>query len=302
VVVLSPHLDDAVISIGGLLARWVAEGWEVSVATVCTAYPDSPGAVPERYRRLLIYDRRREEDTAALGSLVVRPEWLGLCERAVLLPSLPRPLGVFSLPSPPASRHFRQLPRLTEEVARLAAAPSRPVVVAPLAIGGHVDHVETFLACVLAMKEVGDCARFLFYDDAYAMTGRACRRHFVAAEERWRWWRSPALAGPKAAVMLTAMGAAGRGPAVREFLPEWVSGIRWRTTPQPLGGFEEAKLQAMKLYASQMEALGGYRTFAAMVRRWHRAQNGCERVWTVNMGPEIPESSAQQPRVDAEHV
>ena len=41
-VYLSPHFDDAALSLGGTLARQVAAGERVLVVTVCSAPPSGP--------------------------------------------------------------------------------------------------------------------------------------------------------------------------------------------------------------------------------------------------------------------
>jgi LmbE family N-acetylglucosaminyl deacetylase len=278
-VVLSPHLDDAVISLGGLMAREAAAGRKVRAATAYTAYPARLADVPARFRRLLIYDRRREEDRQALARLGAEPVWLDLCERAVREPVLPRLLGVLSLPSPASLDDFPGLPALCQTVERLASGFPAPIVAVPLAIGGHVDHVEVFLASALVMLETRAFDQFLFYEDVYAMSARLRRRHFLAARHRWPLAMEPALTGPTAAVMLTAMGVASRGPRPEDYLPALRTSLVWQCEPIALSGFEEAKLEAIRLYTSQTERLGGSRAFAAMVTRWHAACGGTEFLW-----------------------
>ena len=280
-IVLSPHFDDAVISVGGIMARHAAAGRRVEVHTAYASHPPRLDEVPPRYRRLLIYDQRRSEDRRALGSIGVEPVWLDFCERAVLSPALPRPLGVFGLPRPATLGRFHNLPGLKAHAARLASSPSRPLVLAPLGIGAHIDHAELFLASVLAMLETGFYDRFGFYEDAYAMSGRARRRHFLAALDQLPLGKAPALAGPVALAMLTAMGLAERGPRLEEFLPALVAELQWQAQAFPLEGYAEAKLAAMRLYTSQMRTLGGYRTFSAMVKRWHQSRQDAEWLWTA---------------------
>ena len=73
--VISPHLDDAVLSLGGSIAAWVGSGERVVVATVYTAGPPldtiSPGM-----RRFADYTARCAEDTAACAVLGCETRWL----------------------------------------------------------------------------------------------------------------------------------------------------------------------------------------------------------------------------------
>ena len=271
------------ISVGGLIARAAAEGIKVSVRTIFTSDPGPLSQVPRRFRRLLINAGRRDEDRAAVTSLGAEPVWLGFHERATLEPPLPHFLGVFSLPRPPELSQFRNLAALKTEIVRLVSMPERPIIAAPLAVGGHIDHVEVFLASMLAMRETGSCERFVFYEDAYTMSARARRRHFLASQERWPVRKSPALAGLVGAGMLTVMGWAERGPKVHEYLPEAIAQTAWQRMLVPLEDFESAKLRAMGLYVSQMKKLGGYRAFSAIVRRWHQVRQGAECLWMPSM-------------------
>lgn len=139
--VLSPHLDDAAFSCGGTLALLARAGWEVTVATAFTRSMPAPGGFalacqldkglpPEADYMAL----RRAEDAAACQALGVRPLWLDFAEaphrgygdaRALFAP--PRPEDTI-------------LASLAQTFAALLALPPA-LVLAPQAIGGHVDHV-----------------------------------------------------------------------------------------------------------------------------------------------------------------
>ncbi|MDO9712179.1 PIG-L deacetylase family protein [Paracraurococcus lichenis] len=138
---LSPHLDDAAFSCGGTLARLAAGGWTV---TLCTAFtrsvPDPTGfalacqldkglGAEVDYMAL-----RRAEDAAACAALGARPLWLDLPEAPHRGYRDARALFA----APLAADHV---------AAPLAAAlaplldPAPDLLLAPQAIGGHVDHV-----------------------------------------------------------------------------------------------------------------------------------------------------------------
>ena len=144
-IAVSPHLDDAVFSAGGVLAGLAAAGWEVVLVTVFTATVPDPtgfalacqtdkGIGPEVDYMAL----RREEDRAAAAVL-------GLAEVVHLpLPEAPH-RGYRS-----AAELFGRVREDDRVAARVAAAlgpvldrlgPDR--VLAPLGLGGHVDHLLT---------------------------------------------------------------------------------------------------------------------------------------------------------------
>jgi LmbE family N-acetylglucosaminyl deacetylase len=87
ILVLSPHLDDGVFSIGAFIASAVADGAHVTILTIFGGDPDSAekagrwdlragfGTAGEAARR------RREEDRAACGRLGAIPEWLPFADK-----------------------------------------------------------------------------------------------------------------------------------------------------------------------------------------------------------------------------
>jgi LmbE family N-acetylglucosaminyl deacetylase len=138
---LSPHLDDAAFSCGGTLARLARMGWTVTVCTAFTRSVPRPGGFalacqldkglgPEVDYMAL----RRAEDAEACAAMGAQPRWLDLPEaphrgygdaRALFAP----PLAADAIAAP-LGRAMRPL---------LDAAPD--LVLAPQAVGGHVDHV-----------------------------------------------------------------------------------------------------------------------------------------------------------------
>jgi LmbE family N-acetylglucosaminyl deacetylase len=87
VCLVSPHLDDVVLSCGHFLARAAqAAGGSVPPPIVVTVLAGAPEVLHDGYNRRTTGERfapaavarRREEDAAALGSLGARPHWMEL--------------------------------------------------------------------------------------------------------------------------------------------------------------------------------------------------------------------------------
>jgi LmbE family N-acetylglucosaminyl deacetylase len=82
IAVLSPHLDDAVISIGAFLYEQATHGAHVKVITVLAGDPDATGPAGQWDARCGFTSaaaaarRRREEDLRACGVLGATPVWL----------------------------------------------------------------------------------------------------------------------------------------------------------------------------------------------------------------------------------
>jgi LmbE family N-acetylglucosaminyl deacetylase len=141
---LSPHLDDAAFSCGGTLNRLAANGWRVVMATVFAASVPDPqgfalacqldkGLGPEIDYMAL----RRAEDVEAARHLAIAPP--------VHLPFREAPhRGYGSAPelfgAPRADDAVAA--DLAPALADLIAATAPDLLLAPQAIGGHVDHVR----------------------------------------------------------------------------------------------------------------------------------------------------------------
>lgn len=148
-VVLSPHLDDAILSCGALLADAAARRLDVLVITVFNGRPTTRlSSAAQRFHARcgladeLVMKEREREDDAALATIGARTVRLGQPEAlyrhrpdgahwyaaddAIFVPE-PEPLA-------------EPLPNLARLIADHVCKAEPALVVAPLAIGGHVDH------------------------------------------------------------------------------------------------------------------------------------------------------------------
>ncbi|RRR77132.1 MAG: PIG-L family deacetylase [Candidatus Viridilinea halotolerans] len=143
---LSPHLDDAALSCGGLIAHLTAQGHAVLVVTLCSGSPPvnasfSPFVANMHARWALphaeVVRLRRAEDTEALALLAAEREDLDYLDAIYRMPeaytSNERLFGRIA-PTDPLEAQL-QAP-LTELATRYPSA----TFYAPLAIGNHVDH------------------------------------------------------------------------------------------------------------------------------------------------------------------
>ncbi len=167
---LSPHLDDAVLSCGASIAKWVAAGADVVLATVFTGSVAAPhgfalacqtdkGLAPDVDYMAL---RRAEDERAALVLGLHSVLHLGLLEAPHRGYASASALFAGVREDDVAPLRMRELLEQT--------APN--VVFVPQAIGNHVDHVRVTRAFV----ESGWRGRARFYRDTPYVV-----RHFDAA-------------------------------------------------------------------------------------------------------------------------
>ena len=180
VLAVSPHLDDAVFSAGGLIASMTDAGWDVTVLTVFTGSVARPTgfALACQLDKGLGEDvdymaLRRAEDAAACAVLGARPAWLAFREAPH------RGYGS-------AAALFG--PALDDDAVEVSVAAAlggweADLLMAPQAIGGHVDHV----AVMRALRRVRRAATLWWRDFPYvAREGAAApfAAAMAALEER----------------------------------------------------------------------------------------------------------------------
>ena len=162
--ILSPHLDDAVLSCGGLIHQLVQNGERVLVRTLMTG--DPPASLPatplvhdlhEKWEAgSSPYATRRQEEQAALQSLGAEWEFVGLLDAPYRTDSAGTPLY------PHVEALFGDLhPDDPLLKARIDIPDTATTVYAPLAVGDHIDHrVVNHLA-----RQLPPSLNLIFYED-----------------------------------------------------------------------------------------------------------------------------------------
>ena len=273
VLVVSPHLDDAVLSLGGSIAAWSAAGHRVAIASVYTTGP-ALGELAPSMRKFADYATRRAEDAAACAVVGAETHRLEQVERAFRKPYLTG----WSFFATPADRDgFSRLGAVTRVLEATLAELVPDRILIPLGIGNHVDHVETLVAATDAVIARGWLERVWFYEDFYALSGRMRRRHPVSRARVWRSWQAPLLRARRLAVVLQTIAAARRGPEVEHFLDPVLRGAIWTVEHSAI--HEDRKLAAIACYASQTRAFGGFAGIARATRAFHAWWGGAEPLW-----------------------
>ncbi|MDB5537940.1 MAG: hypothetical protein JWQ65_2815, partial [Devosia sp.] len=152
ILVVSPHLDDGVLSVGGLIEKAAANGADVIVATAFTA--DTPPGMAISPLAIELhalwnlgsnpFEHRRNEDIAAVGALGARTL------HGPLLDALYRTDRDGNFLYPTRQSIFSQPPEhddvgeaLSHLLDQWIADLSPDLVLTPLGVGRHADHIQT---------------------------------------------------------------------------------------------------------------------------------------------------------------
>ena len=161
VTILSPHLDDAVFSLTHAIARWCSLAVEITVVNFFTRSEYGPrivlhGATQEAGRAQISADRVREDRRVlrTIGSQIRIVDYSlldGPIRRRTSLQAVFDPNSMAVVASEVAS-----LKLLIEKYIR------KSLVLAPLGLGNHLDHLTVKAAALIAAKN----NRLGFYEDA----------------------------------------------------------------------------------------------------------------------------------------
>jgi len=194
ILVLSPHLDDAVLSVPGFIRSRVLGGERVAVLTVFSEGGEG-------------YAGRRAEDLAALALLGAAPVHLGLLDA-------PERRGLrrnfHDLALSPLTDDDEDVVAVTRALVERVAALAPGVTLLPLGVGEHIDHRIVHAAHTRLGGRVG------FYEDRpyarveHAVTARLLRLGATV---------DGALVTPPPAAVEEFLAAARVAPYVRAYVP-----------------------------------------------------------------------------------
>ena len=192
ILIVSPHLDDALLGCCDHALAWRRQGWDVRVLTLFSAggpcvspvlsSRDAAALDPSRYMR-----RRRREDVEALASVGWNAVHLGFVDagfRGVGAPDFQNLTQLLCGTLGPGGS------TLVEQAARslYGHALGTDRVLCPLAVGGHVDHVIARRAC----EQAFDANLLSYYADMpYARGPWRWRTtqlvQAIRSRRSWRW-------------------------------------------------------------------------------------------------------------------
>ncbi|MBB4952319.1 LmbE family N-acetylglucosaminyl deacetylase [Agrobacterium vitis] len=150
--ILSPHSDDSAFSIGGILAAKTAfHGWSIHQLTVFVGSIHAPYAPQHTTEEAITALRCREDDAFCMfhGIQLDRLEF-----KETLLRGYPSIPAIFAVNEPQDDPIYGAVCEAVQE-----AVSGFDLVLAPLGIGGHIEHIMVREAC----RQL--CSHALFYED-----------------------------------------------------------------------------------------------------------------------------------------
>lgn len=177
---LSPHLDDAALSCGGSIARFIASGDAVLVVNICSGSPPADQGFSPFAQQMhagwglppaTVVQQRLHEDIEALETLGADSYQLDLLDAIYRRPAdYVDDATLFGSVAPDDTLAEVILAHLEPLVARFPGA----IIYAPLGVGHHVDHQATYQA---AMKLAQQGYTVACYEDLpYAAVPGALER------------------------------------------------------------------------------------------------------------------------------
>ena len=277
---LSPHLDDAVASCGGTIAKLVYEREDVLVVTVYTREPDL-NSIPKKFHKFANYNLRKQEDEKALDRLSVDYKWLDIEERAYRTPLLKRPTDVFKIDLSKGLKQFLNISEIQSELEKLIEEHPKFKIYSPLGIGNHFDHVEVFLASLMYMVNNALFDNFLFYIDSYGMfSTKILKKHYLGKKISAFGSKKPEKSSLKFYMITSVMNSMISGHSIEKLLSSKYLDIEWELVTNSIKGYEKLKLSALEAYESQIK-LFGRKTLEKFFSRYHRNWNSSELFFKV---------------------
>jgi len=301
-VIVSPHLDDAVFSCAGTIARLVPEG-PVLVINVFTRYLSKL-----KQRGVVMTEARHEEESAAASALGYESICLGELDAVFRRPEYESLGNIFRAP---VATDVAWLPEFRARLLGLLSEIQFDELLVPMGVGWHVDHV----LCFEALRHWQGPAAVRFYEDQpYALFAHATWLRLLetgqlptsgltadlASSAFGEAWRRTAAQYARSAMVRNLRPAPVRWLAVpvvawylrglmRAHWPEGsrATGGRWRVEHSVAWVDLEMKVDAMALYRSQFREFFVDRHDCLMQLRAHASSQGvaggaAERLWRLD--------------------
>lgn len=217
----SPHLDDAVLSCAGRIARQSGAGLPVLVVTVFAGAGGSVAHPPQAFAPFQDIPSRRREDRRALDVVGADHRWLDFPDA---IQRHRRYASLAGITAPVGQREAQLRAEVANEVARIGRCWPTARLYFPLGVGNHVDHqIVAAVGFDLRRSDVRTGRELTFYEDTpYVCIPHLLRQRFEQAGIASAPGAPPSVAvcarEAYAALMSSPQLARHAGPVARRLL------------------------------------------------------------------------------------
>ncbi len=278
---ISPHIDDAVFSCGGLISKFVNKKQNVLVVTFYNKQPDST-EIPKKYGSIIDYKIRMKNDSAALNFLQVDYNYLNLKERAFISPPLKKASDVFKSPLEGTKGYARMdsIAIILEEY--IIHNPDARLYV-PVGAGNQYDNTEIFLAAVQLVNISNFQYKIFFYEDAYVLLGNRIReKHFVINKVLYDSKTSPEKTSFFLRGKSKDISSSIQTESIRDDYKSLTLFIKWNLIKIELTQDDiDNKISAISKYNSEVDAYGGILKLEKAVKVYYKFWENNEPLWQI---------------------
>ena len=283
-IILSPHLDDGIWSVGGIMALAVQKGCRVDMITSYSGNPADTNIPKPQMKEMTdngSMEERKVEDSLASAILNVNPVWWDIPSRLYRKPWLKKRTHVFKTPDGNEINKNDWYLILEEKIEELINRYPDAYIIGNLGVGHMYDHVELFMACINVGYRLHLLDHIYFYEDSYAFLTKNRENHYLLKEYVWDKKNAPEKTSILWRIMAKVMTGMASGSEIRTCIPAELHNVKWSFSKVDIRSTFELKMKSLSKYESQMRQFGGMKKVKKAFIRYHEYWDNSEPIWYI---------------------
>lgn len=283
-VILSPHLDDGIWSMGGFMAFASKKGCKIDLITIYTGNPvglDIPKAQMKELTKNGSMEERKSEDSLASKILGINPIWWDIPSRLYRQPWLKKRTYVFKTPDGNEISKNEWYSILEKRIEELIIEYPEAAIVCNMGVGHMYDHVELFMACINAGNRLKQLDKIYFYEDSYAILSKNRQRHYLLKDYVWEKKNAPEKTSIIWRIMAKVMTGMASGTDIKTCIPNELHESKWTYELINIQNTFDLKIESLSKYESQMKQFGGMKRVQKAFKKYHEYWNNSEPIWYI---------------------
>ena len=283
-VILSPHLDDGIWSLGGFMALASQKGCKIDLITTYTGNPvgeDIPKAQMKELTKNGSMEARKSEDSVASKVLDINPIWWDIPSRLYRQPWLKKRTFVFKTPEGNEISKNEWYPIIEKRLEELIKEYPEATIVCNMGVGHMYDHVELFMACINVGYRLKHLNKIYFYEDSYAIMTQNRQRHYLLKDYVWEKKNAPEKTSIVWRIMAKVMTGMASGTDIKTCIPNELHESKWTFELINIQNTFDLKIESLSKYESQMNQFGGMKKVQKAFKKYHKYWNNSEPIWYI---------------------